>query len=349
MSLRIALLETRDAALACGDERDALAVRAADDAAVALERACRANGWSTWRVEARADAPDATLADLARLEVDVVFQLVESLRGEARFEAAAAWLLEWARIPYTGSGPVAITLALEKPIARAVLHSRGVPVPEGFVLERSGDPIPCALAGRRWIVKPAREDASHGIERESVVDDEPSLRRRVEHVIRAYRQPALVEEFVAGREFNVALLGSGPAALVLPLGEIDYSRLDPSHPPLLTYAAKWDEASVEYHATPSIGARPMARELEDRIRATAQAAYAALGLAGYGRVDLRVDARGMPFVIDVNPNPDLSPDAGFQKAAARAGLDHAHTVRRIVDEALVRPRRPADRQGRHRP
>ncbi|MCY2961208.1 MAG: ATP-grasp domain-containing protein [Planctomycetota bacterium] len=336
MSLRIALLETRDEGLAGGDDRDAIAVRAAEGAALALERACRANGWSTVRVEARADAPDATLAELARAEVDVVFQLVESLRGEARFEAAAAWLLEWARIPYTGSGPVAITLALEKPIARAVLQSRGVPIPEGFVLEHAEAAIPISLAGRRWIVKPAREDASHGIDAGSVVDDESSLRARAQHVLRTFRQPALVEEYVDGREFNVALLGSGPTAEVLPLGEIDYSRLDPSHPAVLTYAAKWDEASVEYHATPSIGARPMARELEERIRATARAAYAALGLAGYGRVDLRVSARGEPFVIDVNPNPDLSPDAGFQKAAARAGLDHAHTVRRIVDDALRR-------------
>jgi len=336
MSLRIALLETRDEALAGGDERDALAVRAADEAAVALERACRANGWHTLRVEARADAPDATLAEIGSADVDVVFQLVESLRGEARFEAAAAWLLEWARIPYTGSGPVAITLALEKPIARAVLQSRGVPVPEGFVLERAADPIRAVLQGRRWIVKPAREDASHGIDAGSVVGDEAALRARVDHVVRNYRQPALVEEYIDGREFNVALLGSGAAVEVLPLGEIDFSRLDPAHPRVLTYAAKWDEASVEYHATPSIGARPMARELEERIRQTALAAYAALGLAGYGRVDLRVSARGEPFVIDVNPNPDLSPDAGFQKAAARAGLDHAHTVRRIVDEALRR-------------
>jgi len=336
MSLRVALLSGADESIASGDERDAIAVRAAEGAAISIERACRANEWLTVRVEARADAPDATLADLARAEVDVVFQLVESIRGEARFEAAAAWLLEWARIPYTGSGPVAITLALEKPIARAVLAARGAPIPDGFVLEKATDPIPLDLASRRWIVKPSREDASHGIAAESVVADEASLRARVDHVVRTYRQPALVEEFIDGREFNVAILGSGAAAEVLPLGEIDYARLDPAHPRLLTYAAKWDEASVEYHATPSIGARPMARELEERIRDTARAAYAALGLAGYGRVDLRVNARGEPLVIDVNPNPDLSPDSGFQKAAARAGLDHAHTVRRIVDDALRR-------------
>jgi len=336
MSLRVALLETRDAELAGGDERDALAVRAADGSTTAIERSCRANGWHTSRVEARSDAPDATVAELAREEVDVVFQLVESLRGEARFEAAAAWILEWARIPYTGSGPVAITLALEKPVVHAVLAARGVSVPDGFVLETSLGTISMPLTGRRFLVKPSREDASHGIDVASVVADEQALRSRAAHVIRSFRQPAWIEEFVEGREFNVAILGSGPDAAVLPLGEIDYSKLDSSHPRILTYAAKWDETSVEYHATPSIGARPMARELEAAIRDTALAAYATLGLTGYGRVDLRVDARGIPRVIDVNPNPDLSEDAGFSKAAARAGLDHATLVRRIVDDALRR-------------
>jgi len=336
MSLRIALLETRDASHAGGDERDALAVRAADGATTAIERSCRANGWHTTRVEARPDAPDATVAELAREEVDVVFQLVESLRGEARFEAAAAWILEWARIPYTGSGPVAITLALEKPIVHAVLAARGVPVPDGFVLEQADARITIETTGRRFLVKPSREDASHGIDAASVVDDEAALRARAAHVIRSFRQPAWIEEYVDGREFNVSILGTGRDARVLPLGEIDYSKLDPAHPRILTYAAKWDETSVEYHATPSIGARPMARELEASIRDTALAAYAAVGLAGYGRVDLRVDARGVPRVIDVNPNPDLSPDAGFAKAAARANIGHAQLVQQIVDHGLRR-------------
>ncbi len=336
MSLRVALLESRDESLASSDARDALAVKAADGAALAWERSCRENGWRTVRVEALPDAPDATLAEIAHAEVDVVVHLVESLRGEARFEAASAWLLEWARIPYTGSGPVAITLALDKSVARAVLAARGVAIPAGFALEQPTDPIGIDLGGKRWIVKPAREDASHGIDAESVVRGDDALRARVAHVVRTYRQPALVEEFVSGREFNVALLGSGDDVDVLPLGEIDYSRLDAAHPHLLTYAAKWDEESPVYRATPSIGARPMARELEKAIHAAARAAYSALGLAGYGRVDLRLDERDTPRVIDVNPNPDLSPDAGFAKAGARAGLSHAQIVRRIVDDAMRR-------------
>ncbi len=336
MSLRIGLLATADEALAGGDERDAVAVKAAAEMTLAIERSCRANGWRALRVEAKPNAPDWTVAELAREEVDVAFQLVESLRGEARFEAAVAWLLEWARIPYTGSGPVAITLALEKPVARAVLAARGVPVPDGFEMTSAKEPIPLALDGRRWIVKPSREDASHGIEAASVVPDEAALRRRVAHVTATYRQPALVEEFVGGREFNVALLGSGADARILPLGEIDYSRVPAGQPQLLTFSAKWDAESAEYRSTPSVGARPMPRDLEERVRDVAARAYAALELAGYGRVDVRVHPERGPLVLDVNPNPDLSPGAGFALAAAREGLDHAQVIRHIVDDALRR-------------
>jgi D-alanine-D-alanine ligase len=334
--LRIAILESGDEALAAGDARDAAAVQAAGEAALAIERSCRELGWHVARLRAHPTSPDWTVAELVREEPDAVFQLVESLRGEARFEAAAAWLLEWARIPYSGSGPLAITLALEKPVARALLQSRTVPVPDGFVLERESDELPLALAGRRWIVKPSREDASHGIDAASVVADEATLRARVRHVVRTYRQPALVEEFVDGRELNVALLGSGDAAEVLPLSEIDFSRVPAGRPRILTYAAKWDVASEEYETTPSVGARPLEKELERRVHAVARAAYAALRLSGYGRVDLRLDPARGPLVIDVNPNPDLSPDAGFAKAARRAGLSHADIVRRIVEDALRR-------------
>lgn len=336
MSLRIALATIPEDDIASQDASTAFAARAARETALAVERSCRENGWHVARVASGWYTPDYLLTLISQEEVDVVFHLVGSVRGHARFEAAAAWQFEWAQFPYTGSGPVALTVAQEKPILRAVLASRGVAIPEGFTMERADDAIPLELTGRRWIVKPAHENASRGIDRESVVDDEDALRARVDHVIDTFRRPALVEEFLAGREVHVGLLGTGAEADVLPLGEIEYARLDPLHPPLLTHAAKWDETSFEYHAISSIGARPMARELEASIRDTALAAYAAVGLAGYGRVDLRVDARGVPRVIDVNPNPDLSPDAGFAKAAARAGIDHARLVRRIVDEALER-------------
>ena len=335
---RIGILRSADVTLAHGDAQDALAVQAVGDEAEAVEAACRANGWTPIALEAGSD-PARTLEAVRSARCDVVFQLCESIGGDARLEAAAAWLLEWAGIPYTGSGPVAITLALQKPIARAVLAAHGVAVPEGFVLERASDPLPppfTAAKPARWIVKPSREDASHGISTASVVSGEPALRERAAWVIDTYCQPALVEEFVDGRELNVAFLDDETGAQVLPLFEIDWTGFPPGAPRLITFAAKWEPESAEFRGSTPVPPRGLDAELERLVRERARDAYDALGLAGYGRVDVRVHPTRGPLVIDVNPNPDISPGAGLAKAAARGGISHEQLIARIVRAAAAR-------------
>jgi D-alanine-D-alanine ligase len=334
--MRIGLLRSVDVALAHGEAHDAIAVQAVGDEARAIDDACRANGWIPVAIEAGAD-PRITLTNLRDARCDVVFQLCESIAGEARLEAAAAWLLEWARIPYTGSGPVAITIALQKPLARAVLTARNVPVPIGFVLESATAAMPALLEpGTRWIVKPSREDASHGISIASVVSGERAVRDRAAWVLATYRQPALIEEFVDGRELNVSILGSGPTTQILPLAEIDWTGFPDGAPRLVTFTAKWDPASPEYKGSMPGPARDLGPELERLVRDRARAAYDALGLEGYGRIDLRVHPTRGPLVIDVNPNPDISPDAGLAKAAARGGIAYEELIARIVRAASSR-------------
>lgn len=341
--MRVGILQSRDEGLAHGSARDALAVTAVDDAARAIRGAGKTLGWTVVDVVASTD-PGETLAHLASARPDVVFQLAESIGGEARFEAAAAWLLEWARIPYTGSGPVAITLALEKPRTRAVLQTEGVPVPGGFTLRDAGSALPPLFARSgtaAWIVKPSREDASHGIELSSVVRSERELRARADHVITTYRQPALVEEFVDGREFNVSLLANERGLEVLPIAEIDFEHFPAGAPKLVTFDAKWDETSAEYLGSPSVAAVGLDPEVERALAGRARAAFEAIGLAGYGRIDLRLDPERGPLVLDVNPNPDLSPGAGLSKAAARGGLPHEQLLARIAADALRRAGRVA--------
>lgn len=346
--LRVGILKSRDEGLAHGEAHDALAVQSVGEEADGIREACAANGWTPVDVEAARD-PHATLASLRDARVDVVFQLAESIGGDARLEAAAAWMLEWARVPFTGSGPEAITLALRKPLARAVLAAAGVPIPAGIALESADDPLDeprtFADARARWIVKPSREDASHGIALESVVAGEAAVRARAAYVIRTYHQPALIEEFVDGREFNVGILGTGPSAETLPLAEIDFRGFPEGAPKLVTFKAKWDPASAEYQGSMPAAPRELSPELERSIRARALSAYHAIGLAGYGRVDVRVCARRGPLVVDVNPNPDISPDAGLARAAARGGIPHAELVSRIVREALERAGRAASAAG----
>jgi D-alanine-D-alanine ligase len=327
---RVAVVYNDDSALASGDELDAIAVQGVVTCARAVADSLRARGHAVELHALPADSRDVA-ALVAALRADVVFNLVEAVGGDARLEPAFAHACELQRIPYTGAPPRAMTLCLEKPVAQALLRANGVPVPRHVVLIRGDE----SLADLRLpaIVKPAREDASHGIASESVVHDEVALRARARFVIEHYAQPALVEEFIDGREINVALISTPRGLEVLPMSEIDYAGFPPEMPRIVSYAGKWIETSRDWDLTRVIAARDLDEAQSACIESVARRAFDVLGLRGYGRVDLRLDARGEPFVIDVNPNPDISPDAGFALAAARAGYSHADVVDWIVASA----------------
>lgn len=335
IDLRIGVLFNDDDNLEHGDPTDALAVQAVRECARAAAAACRENGWDAVEIPAPRD-PLELIARLRDERVDVVFNLVEAVDGDASLEPAVASLLELAGIPYTGSPPRAMTLALEKPITRAVLAALGVPVPAGVTLVRGDE----SLAGLRYpvIVKPAASDASHGISLESVVDDEAAARARAAFIRATYGQAAVVEEFIEGRELNVSILGEGEGAEPLPLFEIDFDEDYPTGKPrVVTYVSKWGpEDHPEYQGSWSVPVKDLSPAMAEQVRATALAAFRAIGLRDYGRVDLRLHPERGPFVVDVNPNPDISPCAGLNHAADEGGLTHAQLIGRVVQSALER-------------
>lgn len=338
MPRRIAVLTSDDTTLAHGVEADSHAVAGVHAVAGRVEEACLALGWSVAPVRVTRD-PQRLLADLERARPDAAFHLAESVDGDARMEASVAALLDWIGLPYTGSPPQALALALDKPVARALLAAHGVPVAAGVVLEHGDEPL--VGLSPPWIVKPSREDASHGIHLESVAWDEASVRRRARFVIERYRQPALVEEFARGRELNVSLLGPTREPTPLPIFEIDFSGFPAGQPQLVTYAAKWHPESDEYRGTRAVPVRDLDAAMVQRVREVACAAYRALGLRGYGRVDLRLGRDGGMVVVDVNPNPDLGPDEGLARSAAHAGIGYASLIEWLVDQALGKPGGPA--------
>lgn len=345
--MRVAVLYNLDENLERGDPTDALAVQAVRGCAQAVAAACRENGWEAVLVAAPRD-PAALVQRLREEGAEVVFNLVEAVDGDARLEAAVGWLLQLAGLPFTGAPPRAMTLALEKPLARAVLAAGGVPVPAGVVLTGDDDDAP--LEGLRYpvIVKPAASDASHGISLESVVHSPDAARARARWLRATYDQAAVVEEFIEGRELNVSILGEGPGATPLPLFEIDFDEdYPPDAPRMVTYISKWGpEEHPEYKGSWSVPVTDLPPAQAERVREVALAAYRALGLRDYGRVDLRLHAQRGPFVVDVNPNPDLSPCAGLNLAADEAGLTHARLVGRIVQAALERSHAHALAAGR---
>lgn len=264
---------------------------------------------------------------------DVVLNLCESLAADARGEMVVPALLEMVGVPYTGNSALALGLSLHKDKAKELLLARGVPTPQFQVVQSVGELISLELPFP-LIVKPAREDASVGIDFDAVVQDRAALGRAVSRVLRTFHQPALVERYIDGREIYVPLLGNHPRR-ALPLTEIHYGKAFENKPRVLTYKAKWDEASPE--CTDS-AARPasLTPALERRCIETAMAAWAALDCRDYGRVDLRVDKDGQPFVIDINPNCDLHPHSGFAKAAAAAGISYPDLAWHLIELAQER-------------
>jgi D-alanine-D-alanine ligase len=207
-----------------------------------------------------------------------------------------------------------------------------VPTPQGTLIETADAPcdLPFPL-----IVKPAREDGSAGIWSRSVVHDEKSLRDRVAELLGIFRAPCLVEQYLDGREFNVALLGY-PQARVLPLQEIDFSNLPGDQPRIVSYDAKWNTGSVEDLGTQPVMHPDVPPAIAARMRKAATEACRAVGVRDYGRVDIRLSSAGIPYVIDVNPNCDLSPDAGYARAAQSVGIEYPALLRLLVRYALRR-------------
>jgi D-alanine-D-alanine ligase len=275
--------------------------------------------------------PGEILNAIGEHRPNVVFNLCESLAGDSRFEATAAWLFERLGLPFTGSPYLALRHCLYKVECSQMLARAGVRLPATVRVD-SPDNLPKIRFPA--IVKPEREDGSAGIGRKSVVYNYKRLREQVAEVIETCEQPAVVQQYIKGRELAVSLLG-WPVPRVLPPGEILFNDLPKGHPHILTYSAKWRSDSVDFVGTPSVAAVLRPHELR-KVAAIGRRTFEVLGLRDYGRVDVRLDDRGDPYVIDVNPNCDLSPDGGFARACKRAGMDYQRAVWEILRGAIRR-------------
>lgn len=266
------------------------------------------------------------------LDADVVFNLFEGFAGKPETEAEVAGMIEASGLCYTGCPPSALSLALDKSRTKDVLQKAGLPTPRFQVLEPATLDLfdlhlPC-------IVKPAAEDASHGLSELSVVNDFTSLAFQVKQVSELYSGRALVEEFIDGREFNATVIGNDKP-VVLPVSEIVFN-LPQGSPRILTFDAKWEDNSVYSRSTLPVCPADLDDVTHDRIAASASSAFQLLGCAGYARVDFRMGSDSIPQIIEVNPNPDISMDAGVARQARAAGMTYTGLIERIVQLALER-------------
>jgi D-alanine-D-alanine ligase len=254
----------------------------------------------------------------------------------ALYEMRVATLVRMMGFPLTGSPALGLGLSRYKFMSASLLQGAGIPIPANTrLLERIGD-----VDRHSWqfpvIVQPSQEHAGVGLDRESVVSSKTALRQKVRAIITTYRQPALVQRFLQGREFNAGIVG-GKRLRVLPLAEVDFSRLPSDIPPIMSYAAKFLEDTTEYQRIRVTCPARVDPELASRIGDTAVRAFRAIGGWGYGRVDIRLDETGVPHVLEVNCNPLLEDGVGLARSAKADGLSFPALLHLILKAAIEGP------------
>jgi D-alanine-D-alanine ligase len=272
------------------------------------------------------------LGRVKEINPDALINLCEGYYGRPQWESNVAGIFELLGLSFTGNAAKTLAICQDKFKAKAVLRAAGLPTAPAQLMLTGEEPLELRFP---LIVKPNSEDASLGIYPDSVVRDEESLRRQVRRCLDNYKQPVLVEAFIDGREFNVSVMENGQAK-PLPVSEIDFSAMPKDMPRILGYDAKWFEDHPLYQKTPPICPAPIDDELRSRLQGLAAAAFRTMGCRDYARVDFRLDAKVRPFILEVNPNPDISTNAGYARALKAAGIDYAAFWNAMIDNAMKR-------------
>jgi D-alanine-D-alanine ligase len=276
------------------------------------------------------------IRDLTHPGPQVVFNLIEGFAGSSAGEAWITSLLELLGLRYTGCTPEAQGLCHQKARTKALLRGFGLPTAPFLVVSPGASFEPSFPAP--YFVKPDAEDASLGIDQGSVVTDGEALAERVALLRARFPGDVLIEAYLPGPEYNVGVLGL-PDPIPLAVAEVVYDP-KPGDWPILTYAAKWDVGSAEDLASPIRCPAEIDPSLSAELARLAVAAFEATGCRDVARVDFRLDAEGRPMILEVNPNPDLGPTAGWARALRASGRDYAETIAGLAERALIRgPRR----------
>ena len=283
------------------------------------------------------DGNEKSLTALSKCEADVFFNLVESYAGDDTKEMHVAAYLDLLGKNYTGAGPQGLYLAQDKGLAKKVFGFHGIRTPF-FASCYRGSIDHCHDITFPLIVKPVAEDGSIGIDKDSVVHSVRELMQRIEWIQDEFDSPALVEEYIEGREIYVGILGNQQPEM-LPLIELDLSRLPANMPKVAGTEVKWDKDSEAYKVTKSAPAEDLEEDTVDLLSNTALAAYHTLKLRDYGRIDMRLNEKGDVYVIEANPNPWLSSSSEFFMSVKKSGRTYAEMVGEIVEFALSDRRR----------
>ncbi|MFA5803203.1 MAG: ATP-grasp domain-containing protein [Melioribacteraceae bacterium] len=284
------------------------------------------------------EADDNAFEKFKKLRPDLVFNVAECANGISR-EAQIPAMLDMLQIPYTGSDPLTLATCLDKARTKEVLSHYKIPTAKFLLIESISDLKNFDL---RFpvIVKPVAEGSGKGIFNSSLLNSLDKLKENLTNNLQSYNQPFLVEEFLPGREFTVAIIGNGEDAEVLPIVEINLSELPKELAPIYSYEAKW---IVDTRDNPlNIFSCPahIDASLEEKIRNIALKTYKVLRCRDWSRIDIRLDANGEPNIIEINPLPGILPDpkdnSCFPKAARSSGLSYEEMINKVLFTAAKR-------------
>src|SRR3990172_5726500 len=267
-------------------------------------------GYSVSVTPLKREGLDEFVKTISASKEDIVFNLCEGAFGKSMLEMNVAALLEMYGVKFTGSGSVTLGVALNKAWAKEILRGSGIPTARYAVMESVPVKLPGSL-GFPLIV-------------------------RVSAILGEYEQPALVEEYIDGREFNISIIGNGRNTRALPPSEIDFTDYPEGLPRICSYESKWVETSPLYLKSPAICPASVEGSLKKHIETTAITAYRVLWCRDYARVDMRLSNDGELKVLEVNPNPDISINAGFAMAAKGEGIGYDRLLAEIVESAMKR-------------
>ncbi len=284
------------------------------------------------------EADENAFEKFKEVRPDIVFNIAEGFNGVSR-EAQIPAMLDMLGIPYTGSDPLTLAICLDKSRTKEILSYHKIPTP-GFIIVNKSDDAHQVNLNFPLMVKPVSEGSSKGIFSSSFVRDEEELRCEISRILSEYNQPALVEEFLPGREFTVAVLGNGAEAHALPVVEINYEHFPENFVPIYSYEAKWildtKENPLEVFSCPA----NIPNELDSAIKQTVLRAYRTLRCRDWSRIDVRLDNFGIPNIIEVNPLPGILPDpkenSCYPKAARTHGLSYSEMINSVLSAAAKR-------------
>lgn len=300
----------------------------------AIEEALSNLGYPSRRIPFTRDI-DLFLTEFRKEPVDMVFNLCETVDENPMFSGHAAAVFELLGVPFTGSSSMGITCTMDKVMTKRVLKACGIRTPKYLIYEGSSH-FNAAYLTFPVIVKPRFEDASIGIDQESVFESEISLKKGLGSFYERFGS-LLVEEYVNGREFNVSLFGYPPVN-VMPVAEIDFSAFPAGIHHIVGYRAKWDESSPEYRNTVRRFPENLSVPLRQSLEKIARECFHIFMLRDYVRVDIRTDSNEIPYVMEINANPCISPDAGFVASLAHAGIDYKEMIRQFITFMSLRSR-----------